>query len=804
MPIEPPRLDDLTYDRVREDLIRRIPVYAPEWTDHNDSDPGITLIQLFGHLAEMLGYRLNRVPETHHIQLLKILGVHLAPARAARTVLAFLLSDPATATAFTLARGARAKAVKGDPPPVFETDDDADIVPAELRALVTTKNPDLRDLLLRADGTRDDLSSVPDKPKPNETEWLAVAWDGDKPKLKDLPLEPVALAPRRPNQQHAYVWIGLDFNAGLAAGFRGVRVTLTVQLDDDEQPDLQADVRCETPGATGESAPPPIDWLAYYDAERHEMRTVPGRIVDGTQRLERSGSIRFTVPAAIGPIPEDEFADLRPEVTVSPVEGCTSVAATLRDRILSGTLVDVATLPAALTAAINDAQAAAAAVKPPVPHPLDPRLRKPDKLRGWLRVQLGTPLAAGSSRPRIRMITFNAAPATNATWVSGELVGTSDGRPGQSFRLVKPNVVPESLRVAVQESSDAAVPLIDWTEVATLDAAGPFDRVFSLDAEAGIVTFGDGRHGRVPSLVPRGGQIVALRYRAGGGKAGETGAGAITSLETQTGGLSGVTNPVPATGGADAETLDEAKLRARKELSTRSRAVTAEDFEWFARQTPGVRVARAEVVPLRVPLPPAATPAAVAAPRCGPALAAGSAGLDPTVAAGAVSIVVVPDADGPEPIPTPSFLRAVCRYVDRYRLVTTELHVIPPQYCRVCALFVDVKARPGYTRARLQELVGARLSTYLHVLRGGEDGRGFPFGGQLHVADLMAQVFRTEGVERVEDLRAEFTRTRSQAAPRQGELRLCPVQAGQHEAVQLGPEETVSFDAASFTLSTVV
>jgi predicted phage baseplate assembly protein len=443
-------------------------------------------------------------------------------------------------------------------------------------------------------------------------------------------------------------------------------------------------------------------------------------------------------------------------------------------------------------------------VKPPVPHPLDPRLRKPDKLRGWLRVQLQAPLAAGSSRPRIRMITFNAAPATNATWVSGELIGTSDGRPGQSFRVVKNNVMPGSLRVAIQESSDAAAPLIDWEEVPTLDANGPFDRVFSLDAEAGVVTFGDGRHGRVPPLVPRGGQIVALRYRAGGGKAGETGAGTITSLETQTGGLSGVTNPVPATGGADAETLDEAKLRARKELSTRSRAVTADDFEWFARQTPGVRVARAEVVPLRVPLPPSATPAVVSAPRCGPALGAGSAGLDAAVAAGAVSVVVVPDAEGPEPMPTPSFLRAVCRYLDRYRLVTTEVHVVPPQYCRVCRLFVAVKARPGYTRARLQELVEARLSSYLHVLRGGENGKGFPFGGQVHVADLMAQVFRTEGVERVEDLRAEFTRTRSQAAPREGELRLCPAGAGQFEAVQLGAEETVSFDATSLTLSTVV
>ena len=52
MPVGPPRLDDLDYAKIEAMLRTRIPVVAPEWTDHNDSDPGITLIQLFAHLAE--------------------------------------------------------------------------------------------------------------------------------------------------------------------------------------------------------------------------------------------------------------------------------------------------------------------------------------------------------------------------------------------------------------------------------------------------------------------------------------------------------------------------------------------------------------------------------------------------------------------------------------------------------------------------------------------------------------------------------------------------------------------------------
>src|SRR5947209_4124534 len=113
MPIDPPRLDDLTYDRTFEELKRRIPVYAPEWTNHNDSDPGITLLQLFSYLAEQVGYRLNRVPEKAQIALLQLLGVRLQPAHAAATKLALLLADPPSLEGYTLGAGTRVKAKKG-------------------------------------------------------------------------------------------------------------------------------------------------------------------------------------------------------------------------------------------------------------------------------------------------------------------------------------------------------------------------------------------------------------------------------------------------------------------------------------------------------------------------------------------------------------------------------------------------------------------------------------------------------------------------------------------------------------------
>src|SRR3954463_4395800 len=102
MPIQSPQLDDLRYDAVVQQLLRRIPVYAPAWTDWNDSDPGVTLIQLFSSLAEQVGYRLNQVPEKNYIELLKLLGIRLRPALAASSRVGVFLTDPPVLEAFVL------------------------------------------------------------------------------------------------------------------------------------------------------------------------------------------------------------------------------------------------------------------------------------------------------------------------------------------------------------------------------------------------------------------------------------------------------------------------------------------------------------------------------------------------------------------------------------------------------------------------------------------------------------------------------------------------------------------------------
>src|SRR5215204_2295234 len=83
-----PTLDNRTFEQLREELLRRIPVYAPEWTDHNESDPGIALLELFAYLGESLLYRFNQIPDTTRIEFLRLLGVRPRPAQPARVMLA--------------------------------------------------------------------------------------------------------------------------------------------------------------------------------------------------------------------------------------------------------------------------------------------------------------------------------------------------------------------------------------------------------------------------------------------------------------------------------------------------------------------------------------------------------------------------------------------------------------------------------------------------------------------------------------------------------------------------------------------
>jgi predicted phage baseplate assembly protein len=124
MPIDDylPVLDDRTYDSIFTELRTRIPRYTPEWTDFNDSDPGITMLQVFSFLAESLAYRMNKVPTLLYLKFLQLLGVELTPAQPAQVQITFGVQAAAPSPTVVLPKGTQviAQTPGGGPPLVFE------------------------------------------------------------------------------------------------------------------------------------------------------------------------------------------------------------------------------------------------------------------------------------------------------------------------------------------------------------------------------------------------------------------------------------------------------------------------------------------------------------------------------------------------------------------------------------------------------------------------------------------------------------------------------------------------------------
>ncbi|SCK53452.1 putative baseplate assembly protein [Streptomyces sp. LamerLS-316] len=138
MALPSPNLDDRRFQQLVDEAKRYVQQRAPEWTDHNVSDPGVTLIETFAYLVDQLLYRLNRVPDKNYTAFLDLLGIRLFPPAAAVAEVDFWLSAPQPDTV-TLGQGTEVATAGGeaDEAVVFATTDELRIVPSELIRLVT-------------------------------------------------------------------------------------------------------------------------------------------------------------------------------------------------------------------------------------------------------------------------------------------------------------------------------------------------------------------------------------------------------------------------------------------------------------------------------------------------------------------------------------------------------------------------------------------------------------------------------------------------------------------------------------------
>ncbi len=613
MPLPAPSLDDRTFQDIVDEAKRLIPRYCPEWTNHNLSDPGVALIELFAWMSEMVLFRLNQVPDRLYTKFLDLVGIEPFPPSVARTELTFWLSaalDHPVVVPEGTPVTTNGSLTGADELISFATTTDLVIAPP---SLITAKT-----------GTA------------ASDELLVDVWDDLRfagSEVTCFTSDPIAPG------DATYLGFGASVEGSL------LRLSISASIEG-----IGVDPRF-----------PPIVWECWSGEAWLEVPVHS----DSTGGLNREGQIILRIPAAMAPL------------------------------TLGGTRAY------------------------------------------WIRVRL-VPTRPGQANyqasPRLSSVRAETLGGTvraeHAAVIGQESLGRSDATPAQTFTLSSSPVLPrregEHIRVIGVTGST------DWTEVADFTASGPNDLHYRLDGATGVVTFGpsvrypDGsvrQHGAIP---PDGSEIVITRYRSGGGAAGNVGAGTLTVMRANLAYIDRVTNLVAATGGVDAETPANAKIRGPLSLRTGERAVTARDFERLTLEASN-EVARV---------------------RC----------LAPQTEHDPVRLLVVPHLRAnPElhelddfVLPDP-LVDAITEHLEPRRLLGTTVNLGTPYYQGV-TIAALIQALPGRPPTLVRQRALDLLYRFVNPLTGGSDGNGWPFDLDLNAAPIAEMLEAIEGVERVEEV----------------------------------------------------
>jgi predicted phage baseplate assembly protein len=214
------------------------------------------------------------------------------------------------------------------------------------------------------------------------------------------------------------------------------------------------------------------------------------------------------------------------------------------------------------------------------------------------RILLKNPLLNCYDR-NVTTVNANVAAATAGGPVTELLGSGSAATPNQSFALKQsPLTYTQAATTtgslsSLQVSANGAA----WTAVTTLYNQPPTAQVYTVINQPGggaTVQFGDGVEG---ATLPTGQSNIQATYRTGIGSAGNVTAGAISTLMDRPVGVSGVTNPLPATGGQDPQSVDDVRENAPLSVLTLGRAVSITDYQNFAASFAGIAKASAIWIP---------------------------------------------------------------------------------------------------------------------------------------------------------------------------------------------------------------
>ncbi|MFC5468654.1 putative baseplate assembly protein [Cohnella suwonensis] len=698
-------LDDRSFDGILQEARKGIQQRFPEWTDENSHDPGITFLELFSWLSEMQQYYLSRIPERNLRKFLSLLGIAPLEAAAAEAEVSIgNVKEPVELPAGT-------KLQAEDQP--FETVEHARLLPLAIDRIVT-----------RTERESSDRSA-------SNTGGNVAFYAFGKEAAADSRL-----------------YIAFDREPAV-----GETISLHVRLADGDAVSPSEESGRIVPSAM-------VAWKIYGLDGEDGMSWLPLSVVeDETVHLTYSGRISFRIDAPVRQVIVHPAAD-KPRFWIS----CTLEQAGYElppriDRVLLNTVkarqqdtkseqlvYDGTGLPGQTI--VSDRFLARYGE-------LLVQVREPNgSWRDWREVRsfdedgvdkdghcyvvVRESGADGASEVRFGDGARGSIPAAGTrnirrihcekSFAPLALVGRSNGLPHQKAIL---HGLPckwrdgLALQVGVPGEDDMDVLWEDWEPVADFDRSGPLDRHYVYEPETGVITFGNDENGAIPVASEE------LNFRLigcvlGGGVRGNIKPHLLTEWRQDEQRALGLTsdNAGYGSGGAEEESLEACLERAQAEWQTPYCAVTSEDYARLAMETPGLKVTRVHVIPNRSPGREKPAP-------------------------GAVTVVVVPEGLGETPAPSAGFLATVAKHLDDRRLVTTEVHVVAPEYVKVTVHAVVVVEPQFMDESRR---IAAALNRLLTPTDGADGVRGWPFGRTVHKGDIYGAISRIKGVAYVQDL----------------------------------------------------
>ncbi len=682
-----PNLDDRTFEQLVREARQLIPGIFDQWTDQNEHDPGITLLEMLAWHIESQQFQLDQLTDRHERKFLKLLGEAPRDRVPATTSVSFSHAPhPILIPYGTLLRVA-------DLP--FETVRSVAVIP-DIAHHVTVHT---------ADGTRDIFDDF-------------ESGDG--------PFYPFG------EQCEIGSSMEITFQDPLP---ESMPLSLWFELYRQEPPiRIPAYYKKFVPSGA-------IEWSYWLESETEGGRWEPVALErDESYGFQQSGPVLFHIPPSGGNVKRlkaelaagmyndpprirrlvwnevfvkqgqtlciSECFDGRPDQHKEHVQeqGSGDLRLELRHALFQKGIVSV-----------QIKHASGGWVDMPEPH----YSMVISEGKAQLHFHHKADLPAG--KQCIRVI------AVDSEFADQTYCATGTGISGQSCRIPVQPMLPDQFRLQVGWKSDFHDQMLwyDWERVLDFDESDAESFHYVIDESEGLIRFSDGINGVVPpsSEIPN---IRIIGYRIGIGEAGNVKEGTIKEIDVPH--ELHVNNLYPAYGGAEPETLKEAIQRTKLKILEPQCGVTAQDLEHLVLSIPGLRIARVKAIP---------------------GYKTSIQNYPSERAMGHTSIVIVPISKQALPKPSRGMMETIRIHLEPYRLLTTSLHIIPPEYVKVTVRAVVV-IDPRY-EGREHDVRHA-LNQWLKPFGDGSSTSGWEFGRPIYKGDVYDVIHRVSGILYIQDV----------------------------------------------------